>query len=296
MAAGALPELDDFFVDGDQGPYSLDRVGLKVSRESVAWSLERLRRDPSLLDYVSLAVPRGFVRPGAVAPGASVSLHATPDGPALLRFDADARGGFEVAVGDAHPLADALAGRTRDRAAGWAGRRRAARPARRGAGRRGDGARARRRRTRRARRQRRCAPRPTAPSSSSATRAAASSSRASASASRSGTAPCATPRPRSGAASEDFLVARVEGNAGLTMTSSGEGGPLRLSSDEDMKWESLQAASGHFGITGADLRRCATSRSRSTRARSPARAAASRAPRSRRRSRRRATSPSAPTR
>ena len=94
MAAGALPELDDFFVAGDQGPYSLDRVGLKVSRESVAWALERLRRDPSLLDYVSLAVPRGFVRPGAVAPGATVSLHATPDGPALLRFDADGRGGF----------------------------------------------------------------------------------------------------------------------------------------------------------------------------------------------------------
>jgi hypothetical protein len=49
-----------------------------------------------------------------------------------------------------------------------------------------------------------------------------------------------------GAASEDFLMARVEGNAGLAMTSSGEGGPLRLASDDDMAWESLQAASGHF--------------------------------------------------
>ena len=39
------------------------------------------------------------------------------------------------------------------------------------------------------------------------------------------------------------------------MTSSGEGGPLRLSADSDMRWESLQAASGHFGITGADPRR-----------------------------------------
>ena len=58
-----------------------------------------------------------------------------------------------------------------------------------------------------------------------------------------------------GAASEDYLTARIEGSAGLTMTSSGEGGPLRLAADEDMRWESLQAASGHFGITGADLRR-----------------------------------------
>jgi len=56
-----------------------------------------------------------------------------------------------------------------------------------------------------------------------------------------------------GAASEDYLTARIEGSAGLTMTSSGEGGPLRLAPD-DMRWESLQAASGHFGITGADLR------------------------------------------
>jgi ferredoxin len=39
------------------------------------------------------------------------------------------------------------------------------------------------------------------------------------------------------------------------MTSSGEGGPLRFESDEEMKWESLQAASGHFGIHAADLRR-----------------------------------------
>src|SRR5262249_22245667 len=57
-----------------------------------------------------------------------------------------------------------------------------------------------------------------------------------------------------GAASEDFLLARVEGNAGLTLTSSGEGGPLRLP-DDVMRWESLRVASGHFGITGADLRR-----------------------------------------
>jgi glutamate synthase domain-containing protein 3/ferredoxin len=56
-----------------------------------------------------------------------------------------------------------------------------------------------------------------------------------------------------GAAGEEFLLARLEGNAGLALTSSGEGGPLRLSPDV-MRWESLQAASGHFGITAADLR------------------------------------------
>ena len=39
------------------------------------------------------------------------------------------------------------------------------------------------------------------------------------------------------------------------MTSSGEGGPIRLARDDDMAWESLQAASGHFGIHAADLRR-----------------------------------------
>src|SRR5262249_21758968 len=58
-----------------------------------------------------------------------------------------------------------------------------------------------------------------------------------------------------GAASEEFLMARIEGNAGLSMTSSGEGGPIRLASDADMAWESMQAASGHFGIHAADLRR-----------------------------------------
>ena len=56
-----------------------------------------------------------------------------------------------------------------------------------------------------------------------------------------------------GAAGEDFLLARLEGNQGLSLTSSGEGGPLRLAPDV-MKWESLQAASAHFGITAPDLR------------------------------------------
>jgi glutamate synthase domain-containing protein 2 len=250
MAAGALPELDEFFVTGDQGPYSLDRVGLKVSRNSVAWALERLRRDPSLLDYVSLAVPRGFVRPGAVAPGATVSLHATPDGPALLRFDADGRGGFAQRVDEGHLLTEVLA--SRGGAEGPAGD--AALTLRAvaadgsttelelgavGHGAHGDGA----------------------------VRASADGAVVLKRDPRGGIvvsglgirepvwhASVCHASTSLGAASEDFLVARVEGNAGLTMTSSGEGGPLRVSSD-DMKWESLQAASGHFGITGADLRK-----------------------------------------
>ena len=40
MAAGELPDLDDFFVSGGHDEYSLDRVGLRLSRASVAWSLE----------------------------------------------------------------------------------------------------------------------------------------------------------------------------------------------------------------------------------------------------------------
>src|SRR5262249_28666328 len=58
-----------------------------------------------------------------------------------------------------------------------------------------------------------------------------------------------------GAASQDFLEARIEGNAGIAFTSSGEGGPIRLASAEAMAWESLQAASGHFGLHARDLRR-----------------------------------------
>jgi len=86
MAAGNAPELDDFFLASDMGPLSLDSVGLRLSRESLAWSLERLKRDPALLDYVSLAVARGFMRPGAVVANAVVTLHAASDGPTLARF------------------------------------------------------------------------------------------------------------------------------------------------------------------------------------------------------------------
>ena len=104
MAAGELPELDDFFVAGDHDEYSLDRVGLRLSRASVAWSLERLRREPALLDYLSLAVPRGFLRPGAAAPGARVTLHGAPGAAALVGLQADERGGFAARLRRGHPL------------------------------------------------------------------------------------------------------------------------------------------------------------------------------------------------
>ena len=110
MAAGELPRLDDFFVAGDHDEYSLDRVGLRLSREAVAWSLERLARDPALLDYVSLAVPRGFLRPGAVAPGARVTLHPRRGAAALVGLQADERGGFETRLRRGHPLEQALEG------------------------------------------------------------------------------------------------------------------------------------------------------------------------------------------
>ncbi|MEK7330369.1 MAG: hypothetical protein AAB113_06155, partial [Candidatus Eisenbacteria bacterium] len=110
MAAGTLPAADDFFIAGDMGPLSLDGIGVRLSRASLEWSLARLRRDPGLLDYVSLAVPRGFMRPGAVAAGSEVTLHSVPAGPALVSFTADARGGFEVRLPAGHALEDTLAG------------------------------------------------------------------------------------------------------------------------------------------------------------------------------------------
>ena len=246
MAAGQAPELDDFFITGDQGPYSLDRVKLKVSRESVAWALERLRRDPAQLDYISLAVPRGFLRPGAVPPGASVSLHAAADRPALARFEADERGGFEMRFDHGHPLTDAVLATPDDqdplllRAEVTDGSAHETELTAVGHGAHG----------------------------AAVLRASADGTVVLKREPRGGLvlaglgirepiwhSPVSHASTSLGAASEEFLVARVEGSAGLSMTSSGEGGPLRLSSDDDMKWESLQAASGHFGITGADLRK-----------------------------------------
>ena len=60
MAAGQMPSESDFLIESDMGDFSIDTIDLKLTRQSLAWSLERLRRDPTLLDYVSLAVPRGF--------------------------------------------------------------------------------------------------------------------------------------------------------------------------------------------------------------------------------------------
>jgi hypothetical protein len=95
MAAGALPTVDEFFMASDMGALSLDAIGLKLSKASLAWSIERLRRDPRLLDYISLAVPRGFERPGAVAADAMVEIFNAA-GVRLVEFDANGEGGFEV--------------------------------------------------------------------------------------------------------------------------------------------------------------------------------------------------------
>ncbi len=241
MAAGELPTADEFLIDSDMGELSLDSVGVQVSRESIAWSLARLARDPALLDYVSLAVPRGFMRPGAVAAGARVEIRAASDGPALVAFTADARGGFEHPLAAGHPLDAALAGDSplwlvvRD--AAGAERRTELQALAHG----GHGL-----------------------GVARASRDGAVTLRRDP---RGGVViagfgfrepiwhgPVAHASISLGAASEDFLTARIEGNAGLAMTSSGEGGPIRFAGGE-MAWESMQAASGHFGIHAADLRR-----------------------------------------
>ena len=253
-----MPRVEDFFLSGDMGAFTLDGVQLKLSPASLEWSLDRLGRDPTLLDYVQLAVPRGFHRPGAAAPGARCSLRSAggpvpvhhgptgngggPDG-ALATWSADRRGGFELRVPESAELTQALAG---DAALEMV----ALGP---------DGE----------------APRVTALTAAAHGGSGLSIVRASADGAvvlkrhpaggyaLSGLgvrepvwqAPIAHASISLGAASEDFLVARIEGNAGLAMVSSGEGGPIRLSRDEDMSWESMQAASGHFGIHAADLRR-----------------------------------------
>ncbi len=252
MSAGEMPRAEDFFIESDMGPLSLDRVGLRLSRESLEWSLERFRRDPGLLDYVSLAVPRGFLRPGAAPPLCEVRLLAALDEdsdgeqvvePApLVRFASDAEGGFDLALAADPALEAAVAGDAPLWLVTVDAEGREARTALAAHGHGGHGlsiARASRDGAVVLRREPRGGYRlsgfgfrepiwhgPVNHSSISL-----------------------------GAASEDFLTARVEGNRGLSMTSSGEGGPIRLASDDDMKWESLQAASGHFGIHAADLRR-----------------------------------------
>ncbi|HYM82111.1 MAG TPA: glutamate synthase-related protein [Candidatus Limnocylindria bacterium] len=247
MAAGAFPTEDDFLIGGDMGPLSLDGIGVKVTRDALAWSLERLRRDPTSLDYVSLAVSRGFTRPGAVPPGANVTVHVAAKSPALLGFTADGRGGFEVQLESGHVLEHALEGDgslwmvardgggtetriellARDHGGHGHTIRRASR----------DGTVTLR----------------SAPAPSGAAGALVLSGFGFREPIWQG--PVSHASISLGAASEDFLVARIEGNAGLAMTSSGEGGPIRLERDEDWAWQSLQAASGHFGMHAADLRR-----------------------------------------
>jgi glutamate synthase domain-containing protein 3/ferredoxin len=242
MAAGEPPRVEDFFVEGDMGPLSLDGIGVRLSRASIGRAIERLRENPTLLDYISLAVPRGFLRPGAVAPRAQASLHAAPDGPAIATFEADAFGGFEAALPAGHAVERALASAAPLwlRARGPEGEAAVVELTARDHG--GLGA--------------------------SVARASRDGAVVVRHDPRGGTVvrgfgfrepvwhgPVSHASISLGAASEDFLIARIEGNAGLAMTSSGEGGPIRLAGDEEMKWESLQAASGHFGILASDLRR-----------------------------------------
>ena len=239
MAAGAMPQVDEFFLAGDMGLGSMDEVDVKVSRESLAWSLERLGRDPSLLDYISLAIPRGFDRPGALRSKDRGRLVRIRDGAEteLACFDVDARGGFEVELGSAFEVSDSdrVVLRGDDR---------------------GDGA-----------TEVELLADDHGGHGLSVVRASVKgdvclkrSVRGEYSLVGRGLrepiwhGPVSHASISLGAASEDFLGARIEGNEGLAFTSSGEGGPINVD-EEAMAWQSMQAASGHFGIEPGKLRR-----------------------------------------
>src|SRR5262249_33626028 len=247
MAAGRMPEAGDFFLESDLGPWSVDRVGVKLERRDIQASLDALRRNPRALDYINLAVPRGFLRPGAVASRARCTLTADAARKKILAtFEADATGAFRVAVRE-EPSASVYlhalepGGDTPAVVVPAPGPPPVATP--------ND-----------------VHPAPGAPPGLSI-RFASEDQRIVLKAAPDGACVLEGEGSREpvfagpvhhasislGAASEDFLLARVEGNAGLSMTSSGEGGPLRLP-PEIMAWESMQAASGHFGITANDLR------------------------------------------
>ncbi|HET9325403.1 MAG TPA: glutamate synthase-related protein [Candidatus Eisenbacteria bacterium] len=239
MAAGEMPREQDFLISGDMGPRSMDGIRLQLSPGSLRWSLARLARDPALLDYVSLAVPRGFLRPGAVP--ASTEVRLVLGQRVLASFTADARGGFEVRI-PATTIEPALSASGALTLVSRDGDHAEKKIELLSQGHGGRGA-----------------------SVVRASRDGAVTLRREPGASTfvlSGfgfrepvwQGPVSHASISLGAASEEFLMARIEGNAGLSMTSSGEGGPLRLR-DEDMAWESMQAASGHFGIHAADLRR-----------------------------------------
>ena len=216
MAAGELPELDDFFVDRRPG-----RVLARPRRaEAVARGGGLVAGAPASRPVAArlhpLAVPRGFMRPGAAPPGATVTLHARAGPPA-----AGARRGRRAAAGSScasHAVRIRLERRR-------SSRRRQPLAARR--------------------RRRRPETRETELSAVGHGAHGASVLRASADGAvvlkrdpRGGLAlsgfavrepiwhgPVSHASTSLGAASEDFLTARIEGNAGIAMTSSGEGGP-----------------------------------------------------------------------
>jgi glutamate synthase domain-containing protein 3 len=246
MAAGRFPDTTDFFLDGPLGDWSMDAVGVRLSRRSIEASLQALRRNPAALDYINLVVPRGFHRPGAVEAHANCVLARDAAGAQVLHsFRADATGGFEVTL-----AVDGAAARLwvlQKNARGQVEKVIELKPV---AVRQPD------------------EPRPGGAPAGVSVRFASDDHSIFVRVSPAGdrwqlvgtgvrapvyTGPVNHASISLGAAGEDFLMARVEGNAGLSITSSGEGGPLRLS-PEVMRWESLQAASGHFGLTGEDLR------------------------------------------
>jgi glutamate synthase domain-containing protein 2 len=250
MAGGRFPEEEDFFLEGALGPVSLDGIGLHVSRRAIAESLHELRRNPGALDYINLCVPRGFLRPGAVSASARCCLARDADGVSVVaEFVADARGGFAITLPDLVPEG-ALYVVHANPADGLVAAEEllpvdAPTPV--------DG--------------RGLRPAPGSPAGVSVRRAsrdhrillredlAGGGFILEGNAVREPlfSAPVHHASISLGAAGEDFLRARLEGNQGLALTSSGEGGPLRLA-PEMMRWESLQAASAHFGITAADVR------------------------------------------
>lgn len=247
MAAGRMPETQEFFLDSDLGPWSMDRIGVALEPRDIEASLAALRRDPAALDYINLAVPRGFTRPGAVPARARCVLATQAQGGRVLaEFEADGAGGFRVPVpGEIQGSVwlrvqePGVAAATVLELAPVAPPRVTTTDTH---------------------------PAPGSPPGLSVRAASADHKVLLKEVPAGGcvlegegirepvyTGPVNHASISLGAASEDFLLARVEGNAGLSITSSGEGGPLRLPHDI-MKWESLQAASGHFGMTAADLR------------------------------------------
>jgi glutamate synthase domain-containing protein 2/glutamate synthase domain-containing protein 3 len=246
MAAGRFPEVEDFFPEGPLGDWSMDAIGVRLSRRSIEASLQALRSNPAALDYINLCVPRGFHRPGAVDAHASCVLARDAAGAQVVHtFRADASGSFHETVSDVEGSASLWVLQKNGR--GQVEKTVELKPV-----------------PERQPGQPRPASAPPGMSVRWASEDHGAFVRVVPDADRyelvgTGireplyTGPVNHASISLGAAGEDFLLARVEGNAGLSITSSGEGGPLRLPA-EIMRWESLQAASGHFGLTGEDLR------------------------------------------